>query len=97
MLAKTRSGVTASSEGYEVADQGMRYLTYRQSDHVMTFLKDCAPWPMRYYLRDVPQWERPHDLEFMSEKQKAQIQSRIVEALRYKGDPFHTDLEGGTA
>jgi hypothetical protein len=95
MFVESQRGVVTSDLGFEVADLGVRHLTYREGDHVVQFDKDIGARSARYYIRDTPRWQAPFQDEIISAEKAAEIRARVVDALRFRGYSFHTDMDDG--
>lgn len=93
MFTEVRHGVVQSSDGYEVADLGMKFVTYREGDHILRFDKDVGSTRARYYLRGMPCWQPPFEDEVISDTKASEIRSRVISAIRYWGYPYEFDTE----
>lgn len=94
MLAETTRGVVQSSEGYEVAFLGIKFVTYREGDHVIRFGKDTNSFVIRYYLKEIPCWDPPFSSEPIAAEKRSQIQRRVLDALDFRGRAYWTDITG---
>ena len=92
MFTERQPGIVASDEGFEVADLGVRYITYREGDHLLKFGKDIGMNRSTYYLRDMPRWQPPFEEEFIPPAKAAQIRTRVIRAMEFRGHPFLTDM-----
>ena len=92
MFTEVRPGVVASDEGFEVADLGVRYVTYREAERVLKIPKDIGADNCRYYLRELPRWQPPYEDVAIPPTKAAEIRARVIAAMEFRGRPFHTDL-----
>ena len=96
MLTEVRPGVVRSSEGFEVADLGVKFLVYQEGEHVLKFEKELGAYfdpGATYFLSHFPKWEPPHQDEPVSLAKRVEVIGRILGALDFRGDPYQTDLE----